>query len=161
MSPAFSAALREWPSDAAFSRLVRAFWLGALRFAKALVRRDIQAAEANDRALKQALLTVHAWHHHAACGTDGMMSFEQRLLSQLDDPRATLTLRRASAAVDVANGWRLLTEIVQLFGELASELARLHGYAYPFDVETRVLRAIDPFRRRSGLTERRPLVGSR
>lgn len=138
---------RRWPSDEAFTHLVRAFWLDALRSAKALVRRDFQVAEMSDRAMKEALLTVIAWHSHAI---DGLDTF----VSELDDPRTAVALRRACAAFDITNSWRPLTEITQLFGELASELARLHRYTYPTDLETRVLRAIDPFRRGDGLTDR-------
>lgn len=136
-----------WLSDETFTQVVRAFWLDALRSAKALVRRNVQMAETSDRAMKEALLMVIAWHNHAGDGINDLMY-------ELDDPRTAVALRRACAAFDVTNSWRLLTEIAELFGELALELARLHGYAYPFDLETRVLRAIDPFRRGDGLTDR-------
>lgn len=104
--------------------------------------------------MKEALLMVISWHSHAIDGTDGIPSFEERLLSELDDPRTAAALRRACTSFAVTNSWRSLTEITQLFGEFASELARLRGYAYPSDLETRVLRAIDPFRRGDGLTDR-------
>ncbi|MGH2372294.1 MAG: aminoglycoside 6-adenylyltransferase [bacterium] len=154
MVPASLAVGRLWPSDETFTHVVRAFWLDALQSAKALVRRNIQAAETSDKAMKEALLTVIAWHSHAIDGTDGIPSFEGHLLSEFDDPRTAVALRRACSAFDVTNSWRRLTELTQLFGECASELARLHGYAYPSDLETRVLRAIDPFHRGDGLTDR-------
>lgn len=154
MVPASLAVGRQGPSDETFTHVVRAFWLDALRSAKALVRRNRQVAEASDRAMKEALLTVIAWHSQVIDGTDGIPSFEWCLLSEVDDPRTAVALRRACAGFDVTNSWRWLTETTQLFGEFASELARLHGYTYPSDLETRVLRAIDPFRRGDGLPDR-------
>jgi aminoglycoside 6-adenylyltransferase len=127
------------PDEAEFATLINRMWLDAIKTAKFIRRRDLwRAKQVCDGDLKQHVLTLLEWQ--AAAQPDQRdIWYDGRFLAEWADREALAALPATFAAYEIADLARALFATLDLFRQLAQDVAQQLDYAYPAEAE----RAID------------------
>ena len=137
------------PMEAEFSALVSRVLLGALRAAGMLKRGELWWAKQQcDCELKHCLLAMLEWHARATLGADRDTWHDGRFLEEWAAPRAVEALPATFGRYDAEDVWRALHATLDLFRRLALELAAALRYAYPTQVDARIVARMQEVRGR-------------
>lgn len=132
------------PSAREFVEIVNDFWYHTLWTAKKLRRGELWVAKSCcDDYLKRLLLNMLAWQAQTS-GISGVETwFNGRFLEQWASPTALEKLREAFAHYNTQDTWRALHVTMELFDQLAREIAAHLGYAYPAENVEKVVTLIE------------------
>jgi aminoglycoside 6-adenylyltransferase len=152
-APSRSAYIVARPTEAAYRALVEQFWWDATYVAKALRRGEVFFARSfmleHDLKL-QSLLRMLEWRIAAdqgwafAPGVYGR-GLERHLASR-PDLLATLDATYTGPGIDAT--WTALFHLTGLFRRVATEVAEALGYAYPRDIDERMIAYLTAVRER-------------
>lgn len=128
------------PTETAFLQAVNDMWYHVVWAAKKLRRGEVWIAKmCCDVYLKALLLQMVEWHTLATKGPQVHLWFNGRFLETWGDPRVIDGLRAAFAYYDAADVQRALFATLDLFDQLASEVAAHWNYSYPLPHQPDVL----------------------
>ncbi|CAG0931118.1 Aminoglycoside 6-adenylyltransferase [Thermoflexales bacterium] len=123
------------PTPAEFAELFNRMWLDAVKAAKFIRRNDLwRAKQVCDGEMKQHLLTVLEWQ--AAVQPERCdIWYDGRFLDEWADWQALAALPQTFAAYQAEDLQRALFATLDLFGQIAKELAARTRLVYPIEDE--------------------------
>ena len=134
------------PGEEEFRALVEEFWFEAYHVAKYLRREDLWAVKSRDWGTKELLLTMIVWHARCEHGWSYETHHLGMRMREWVAPDVWDRLHSSFGGFESADGWRALDGTLDLFGDLAREVADRLGLRYPQDVERNLRGHIDTLR---------------
>ena len=116
-----------------FTTLVEEFWFEAYHVGKYLARSDLWPARARQEATLARLLAMIEWRHELARGSEPPS--DGKALPSWAPDLAGDRMSRLYPRPDVEESWRALFETIELFREMAREVAAAAGLGYASEVD--------------------------
>lgn len=131
---------RDPPSERRFLNVVNEFWYHCVWTAKKLKRGEVWAARCGlDGAMRwHCLLPMIEWHAKCVHGWEYDTWHRGRFIEKWTEPRIIQGLREASSRYDPDDIRRALFATMDLFREIARDVAARLNYPYPTDADERV-----------------------
>jgi aminoglycoside 6-adenylyltransferase len=147
--PSHKAYIPAPPGEAAYLELVEIFFHEATYVAKYLWRDDLIAAKYNlDQMMKfKFLRQMLEWLVEIDHEWSVKMGAYGRGLKEHVRPEIWSRLERTYVGADLEENWEALFETIALFSKVATEVGEHLGYAYPNDLERRMLIYLQKVRR--------------
>jgi aminoglycoside 6-adenylyltransferase len=139
--PTYKAFIPKPPSQAEYDAMIESFFLDCIYTAKYLWRDDVMAAKhLLDYYIKQDYLRpMLEWRSEIDHGWSVKPGPFGRRLKQWLRPDLWEALANTYAGAELDENWQALFRTVELFRRVAVEVGGYLGYAYPHDLERRVI----------------------
>jgi aminoglycoside 6-adenylyltransferase len=134
------------PSADEFEMEVKRFWYEVAVVAKFIKRRELWASYERDLKVKRQLRQLIEWQAQAH-GRDTW--HDGRFMMEWADTQIYTRLRDIFFQFDAAESWQALLESMNLFRELAQQLAAHYDFEYPQALDDNITRFIENLRKRS------------
>ena len=140
-SPTYTAFIPTRPTAKAYRTVIDDFFNDALYVAKYLWRDDLLPAKYSlDNVMKlECLRQMLEWRMEIAQGWSVKPGANGRGLKRHVEPAIWAALERTYVGAGRAENWDALFQTIELFRSVAVEVGDQLGYAYPYDMEQRVL----------------------
>ncbi|MFC1841965.1 aminoglycoside 6-adenylyltransferase [Candidatus Dependentiae bacterium] len=142
-SPTYEYPFTKKPSKEAFELAISIFFFEAFKEAKALVRNDLWHAKIRDWTTKEYLLRMIEWHEKAKHGWNYDTNCDGKRMQSWVDPSIWQKGHNIFAHFDKEDSFAALIPMINLFRELATEVAKILNYEYPNDVDEKVTKLIN------------------
>lgn len=133
--PTYEKYSSEKPTQQDFTRRVEVFFFEVYHVAKYLSRNDLWLAKFRDWQTKEQLLELIEWHAHSLRGWDCDTYELGKKMESWVEPKVWQSLSGVFGHFDRLDGWKALLSSIDLFREIAHEVASNLGYTYPEEVD--------------------------
>ncbi len=130
------------PGPDEFRQELEAFWFSAVHCAKQLRRGELWLFEDRSGGMLWPLLRMVEWQARLAHGWDYDTWHGGKFLAEWADAPVYTALRRVFARLDAQDGWAALHARLDLFHNLARQIAVGLGYNYPEALEKAIVKSI-------------------
>ena len=127
------------PTEKDFLGLVNEFWFEAYHVAKYLKREELWVVKSRDWTTKELLLKMIEWHAQAKHQWDYDTEYMGKHMKSWADESVWQALYRIFARFDRDDSWNGLLASVDLFRQLATEVAERLGFVYPGEVDRNIV----------------------
>jgi aminoglycoside 6-adenylyltransferase len=148
-APSFKAYRGGRPTRREFSHCVNEFWFEAYHIPKYLKRGDLWPVKFRAWAAKSQLIRMIEWHERARHNWDYRTHPLGKQMESWVAPETWRSLHQCFGHFDAEDSWDAMFETFKLFGRVARETAKLLAYAYPEEVEKRVVTFAERLRTQS------------
>ncbi len=126
------------PAPDEVQSLMDHFWFHAYHVAKYLWRQDLWRSKHYDWQLKQNLLKMMGWHASLCRKIENVTTYEGKNLQTWIDPETYTALMTIYGRFYPADSWRALEDTINLFTQLAQDVASTLHITYPKTTEKEI-----------------------